>query len=191
MEQVLRVLLVGGARYFPDLGELTLHGRFNLGRSGNDRADSGERSQVPAMLKGLHTLTIHCLPVPTDGAAAFADALPGLTHLALDGGEVMTSRWLSIASLSLTQITLSAADDFELDELPRQLGRFPDLRHLRLVGNGGLKDFVPFLRTDKLRHLELHYGTTCELFHVVGPLLDLICGPNRIRHLRSIHLRSD
>lgn len=54
-----------------------------------------------------------------------------------------------------------------------------------------MKDFVPFLRTDKVRHLELHYGAPCELLHDVGPLLDLICGPNRVRHLQSIHLRSD
>ena len=165
---------------FPDLGELTLSGRFNLGRSGNDRADPEERPQVPAMLKSLHTLTIGYLPAPTDGAAAFTDELPALTNLAVDGEEAMTSRWLSIAPPSLTHITLGAADDYKLDELPRQLGRFPDLQHLRLIGNGGLKNFVPFLRTNKLRHLELHYDTTCELFHDVGPLLDLICGPDRM-----------
>lgn len=81
------------------------------------------------MPKGLHTLTIRSLPAPTDGATAFADDLPALTNLALKGGEAMVSRWLSIAPLSLTRIKLWTTEDFELGELPRQLGSFPDLRH--------------------------------------------------------------
>lgn len=176
---------------FPDLGKLTLHGRPNPRRRGFEHADPGDRSRVPATLENIHTLNIYRLPAPTDGSAAFATDVPALTSLTLKDRESMMSRWLSIAPLGLRHITLWIMVYKPPGELARQLGRFPNLQHLRLVGNFALKDFVPFLRTDKLRHLELHYDTTCNLADDLEPLLDLICGPGRTRHLQSIHLGSD
>lgn len=177
---------------FPDLGELTLLGTAFPWRNEGVRADPGERSQAPAMPRGLHTLTIQYVAPPTDGAAAFADDLPALTNLALADEESTVSRWLSIAPLSLTRITLDfTTHDAEPGELAQQLGRFPRLQHLRLVHNFKLHDLVPFLRTDKLRHLDLHYDTTGDLTDDLDTLLDLICGPDRIRHLQSINLGSD
>lgn len=176
---------------FPELDTLTLNGRPNPNRRVFEHTDPGDRSRVPATLKNLHTLTIQRLPTPTDGSAAFADNLPALTNLTLKDRESMVSRWLSIAPLGLTHLTLWIFEADQPDELPRQLGRFPNLQHLRLIGNFALKRFVPFLRTDKLRHLELQYDSVCEFSHDVSPLLSVVCGPDRIRRLQSIHLHSD
>ena len=176
---------------FPELRELTLHGRPNPNRRGFDHADPGDGSRVPATLENIHTLNVYRLPAPVDGTAAFATDLPALTSLTLKDRESMASRWLSIAPVGLTHVTLWVMETSQPGELARQLGRFPRLQYLRLVGNFALKDFVPFLRTDKLRHLELHYDTTCDLADDLEPLLDLIRGPDRIRHLQSIQLLSD
>ena len=175
---------------FAALGTLTLHGRPNPRRRGFEHTDPGNRSRVPATLKGLHTLAIQRFPAPTDGSAAFADDLPALTHLTLKDGESMMSRWLSIAPLNLTHITLWIMEAYQPGELARQLGRFPSLQHLRLVGNFQFNNFVPFLRTDKLRHLELQYNSHCDFSRDVDLLLSFIRGPDRIRHLQSILLRS-
>ena len=176
---------------FPELRELTLHGRPNPSRRGFDRDGPGDRSRAPATLENIHTLNIHRLPAPTDGSAAFANDLPALRNLTLKDRESMASRWLSIAPVGLTHVTLWVMETSQPGELARQLGRFPRLQHLRLVGNFALKDFLPFLRTDKLRQLELQYDSVCAFHHDVYNLFSLVCDPDRIRHLQSIHLDSD
>ena len=173
---------------FPHLGVLSLHESANSGRP---IADEEERFRMPEFPKGLHTLTMEFLMVPTDGAAAFAD-LPALTTLTLQNSEWMISRWLRLAPSGLTHVALHLENFSETEKFSQQLGRFPRLRSLRLSGFLVLDDqLLDFLRASSLRHLELQY-IDVEIFSGhLGPVLSLLHGANRMRHLQSIHLGVD
>lgn len=104
----------------------------------------------------------------------------------------MLSRWLEVMPLTLTHVALSPVGWIAMtDSVARQLGRVPHLQRVSLSGEFDLKPFVPFLRQLHLSHIELQCPSYDDLSPIAFLLAGLVSGPNRMTHLRVLHLHAE